>query len=409
VKRIKREGRGRLALALTAALALAFLLIPAAQAFATTLTVHIAGNGPGGEVSSVGGWSGSGLYEGSPAIECHSPAPGEGTCVTPLVEEPEEPGFEAIFVHIVTSPGTLFTGWTTNAGESSCAGMQTECLADQFGGNVELTATFTPAKPLKAKIEGNGTVVSNPAGISCTNPTCTEETAEFEENGLVTLTASPAAGWAFKSWKKCDAKTTETGVNGRQCTVKMSAAKEVTAIFIPVKNLKVNVVGQGSVKSKPGGISCRPGCSSQIAYFAEGKEVEVLPTPSRNWTFKEWTGDCTGTGACKPTMSTNREVTATFTEVPMHTLTLTKTGGGQALIKTKPTGILCGYTCSSNVSAFYEGAKVEVHWKLNKGTTSIEWTTGAGTCSAKVKHTEVEGNCELTIGASNVALTALLE
>ncbi len=81
-------------------------------------------------------------------------------------------------------------------------------------------------QPLTLKInEGEGTVISNPAGITCTGSSGKECTSEFEEGAEVTLTASPAAGYRFNAWGSCP------GPNGRQCTVTMSEAKEVGAFF----------------------------------------------------------------------------------------------------------------------------------------------------------------------------------
>jgi hypothetical protein len=67
-----------------AALAAAFLLA-AGHGFAT---VAIVGEGEG-EVSSVGGFAGTGFYAGSPVIECHGATPGEGQCGPSEMEEVE--------------------------------------------------------------------------------------------------------------------------------------------------------------------------------------------------------------------------------------------------------------------------------------------------------------------------------
>ena len=147
----------------------------------------------------------------------------------------------------------------------------------------------------------------------------------------------------------------------------MSAAKEVGAKFAPVKNAKVNVVGSGSVSSKPGGVGCTPSCTSQTAAFAQGSTVELVQKPAKHFEFTGWSGDCTGKGACSLTMSAAKEVTATFTEVSKTPFSVAKSGGGTAQIKTKPTGINCGFTCERESASFYQGEPVEVSWKLNKG------------------------------------------
>jgi hypothetical protein len=413
------SGRGRIGLAILAATVAAFLLVPVAQAAAAgTLTLTITGTGSG-EVRSSNAIDET--HPGSPEMACSyaSPGPATGVCENEMTEnETNLSSSENAFA--APAPGSEFAGWTVEEGEEffPCTNEELQqfyleelgvarcIIGAENGANARLKAVFNVAAPAGPTLtlnieEGSGTVVSNPAGIECTGTAPTSCEAGFAENELVTLTASPAAGNLFKSWKGCET------VNGRQCTVKMSASRSVGAKFVPTKNVKVNVVGQGSVKSKPGGIACLPACSSMTAAFAEGSTVELVQAPSKHFVFAGWSGDCSGTGSCSLTMGANKEVTATFTEVPQKTLTLTKSGGGTALIKTKPTGVNCGYTCPANSASFYEGGLVEVAWKLNKGTTSIEWTSGAGTCTGK--STALEGTCTLTIGASNVSLNAKLE
>src|SRR6266849_4435683 len=75
---------------------------------------------------------------------------------------------------------------------------------------------------------GNGTVTSNsipasPTQINC-GPTCS---ASYDYGTVVTLSARPNFLSVFDHWSDCDA------VSGRTCTVTMSAARSVTANFLP--------------------------------------------------------------------------------------------------------------------------------------------------------------------------------
>jgi DNA-binding beta-propeller fold protein YncE len=246
--------------------------------------------------------------------------------------------------------------------------------------------------PLTLNIEeGEGTVVSNPAGIECVGAAPTSCESEFEENEAVTLTASPAPGFLFKGWKKCD----KGGAVGRQCTVTMSEAKEVGAKFIASFDVTLQNGGGGKVYSKPGGALCMPNCTEVTASFKEGKPVEVLNKPNKHFHLVEYGGDCSGTSCTG--LEANSTVSAVFAEDPTQTLSLAKEGGGQGLIKSKPAGLNCTYTCSFQEVAFYEEA-IEISWKLGKGTSSLEWTGGAGTCTGT---TEAEtGSCSVTMSAA---------
>ena len=70
---------------------------------------------------------------------------------------------------------------------------------------------------------GSGTVTSSPPGIDC-GATCS---ASYVIGTVVTLTARPDIISIFNGWSGCDA------VSGTTCTVTMSAARSVTAHFLP--------------------------------------------------------------------------------------------------------------------------------------------------------------------------------
>ena len=90
-----------------------------------------------------------------------------------------------------------------------------------------VTASFTLQRFTlsvnKAGIIGGGTVTSSDGGINC-GPTCL---ASYTSGTTVTLTATPAFGSIFAGWSGCDA------VSGTFCSVTMSAARSVTANFLP--------------------------------------------------------------------------------------------------------------------------------------------------------------------------------
>src|SRR5204863_455244 len=135
--------------------------------------------------------TGSGTVTSSPAgISCSS-----GECSAEFEE--------GTTVTLTGSPaaGSKPASWT---GCGSVNG-ENKCLVTMSAAK-EVTATFDleetgPLNPTLLKVLriGEGTVVSNPAGIECGS----ECEADFELNELVTLTASPAAGWVFSSWYGC--------------------------------------------------------------------------------------------------------------------------------------------------------------------------------------------------------------
>jgi hypothetical protein len=321
--------------------------------------------------------AGTGKVTSSPAgIDCGSDC-----------DEEYEEGTE-VTLTAEASAGSTFKGFSGAgcSGTGPCEVTLTEAA--------EVTAQFdltTPTHKLTVATEGtgSGTVTSSPGLISC-SPFCTEE---YEAGTKVTLTATPAPGSLFYSWKRCDAG----GVNGRQCTVGMDKAKTVTAVFITAHDLTVSKApgsGLGKVQSSPGGILCLANCSQTAALFKEGAAVKLTPTPARHFAFAEWLGDCTGSGSCELSMGEDHEVEALFTAVPKHLLTLTKTGGGAGTVKSDPAGINCGATCKDLASSFYEGEVVELTATPGKGSAFGGWSG----CDS-----ELEGKCKVTIsGAKEV-------
>jgi hypothetical protein len=89
--------------------------------------------------------------------------------------------------------------------------------------NFTVMVTLTVTKTSGPVGLGSGTVTSSPGGIDC-GPTCS---ATYSLGSVVTLTATPDFLSLFNGWTGCDA------TSGTTCTVSMSAAKTVTANFLP--------------------------------------------------------------------------------------------------------------------------------------------------------------------------------
>ena len=230
---------------------------------------------------------------------------------------------------------------------------------------------------------GSGTVASTPAGIDC-GATCS---AGFANGTQVSLTPTPADGSQFAGWSGA---CTGTGA----CQVTMNEAKNVTATFNAMPGLQLTVskngTGSGSVSSSPAGIDCGSTCQ---AVFPEDTEVTLTPTAAAGSQFAGWSGACTGTGACVVTMDAAKSVTATFTALPKHTLTVAKAGNGSGSVAGAPSGISCGATCAAD---YVQGTQVTLTATPAAGSTFTGWS---GACSGT-------GTCQVTMTeATNVTAT----
>jgi hypothetical protein len=169
-----------------------------------------------------------------------------------------------------------------------------------------VTANFTLITfILEVEVKGSGTV-SAPEDIICPG-VCA---GSYNEGETVTLTAEPSLGSEFVEWEGCDEES------GTECEVTMNEDRTVVAVFKPepppaefALTVALAGAGSGTVTSSPAGINCGIDCSEA---YAAGTEVTLTATPASGSTFSGWSGSCTGTGACKVTMSQARSVTATF-------------------------------------------------------------------------------------------------
>jgi hypothetical protein len=282
--------------------------------------------------------------------------------------------------------GSLFKEWS-----GACTGAST-CKVTMSAAQ-EVTASFEEEASVAGVLltvaeAGEGTVVSSPGGIDC-GATCS---AEFEEGSTITLTASPASGYAFSSWGGC---TTHLGL---ACTVEMSKAKTVKALFVATPSLTVGKIGSGAGKVMATGISCDENCSKASSAIKAGTSVTLKVTPARGSeaaSFEGGTGSASGcSGAsCSFTISENSSVKVKFDAIPTSTLTVNVTGpaaykgkvSGKGIVKgLLSSAINCGMGCTTQSESFFSTDEVTLSAAAGTGYTFGGWEgEGAGTCKAK--------------------------
>ena len=171
-----------------------------------------------------------------------------------------------------------------------------------------------------------------------------------------------------------------------------ASLKEVGAKFIPVFSLDATKSNpNGIFSTSPAGVNCGYGCNSSTALYKEGALI-LKAKAAKNFHFVEFKGgtgsasSCNGVTALECTITTfnsNSAIEEVYAENAKNSLTLTKEGGGQGLVKTKPTNINCTYTCTEAEGEFFATeTAVPVTVTLGKGTSSVTWVSGAGTCTA---------------------------
>lgn len=294
-----------------------------------TLTVGKSGAGSGSVTSSP-----SGINCGSSCTAGYA----DGTSVT---------------LTATAAAGSAFTGWS-----GACSG--TSSCVVTMSADKSVTATFAVTHTLTVNVTGNGTVMSNPTGISCSAGTCT---GTFLDGTSVSLMETPGGSETFVGWSN--------GCSGSgACGVTLNGDVTVGAAF--GYNLSVTIAGSGgSVSSAPAGISCTSGTCT--APFAENANVTLTATPSSGFAFSGWSGACTGTSTCSVSMMMDETVTATF--VPTHSLSVTIVGSGS--VSSNPAGInnCTSGTCSAT---YVDSTSVTLTATATSGWRFKGWS---GACS----------------------------
>ncbi|WP_205711180.1 InlB B-repeat-containing protein [Hymenobacter sp. HDW8] len=205
----------------------------------------------------------------------------------------------------VSGPGTaVLSGASTSALTASSLAEGSYVFAltvtdnqDAVSTPDQVTVTVNPAPAVTYTL----TTTASPGagGTVGRSPNATS----YASGSVVSLTATPAAGYVFSGWSGDATGTTNP------LSVTMSANKSITATFtqMPPTTFTLTTTASPTVG---GSISRTPNATS----YASGTVVSLTATPAAGYTFTGWSGDATGTvNPLSVTMSANKSITATFT------------------------------------------------------------------------------------------------
>jgi len=187
----------------------------------------------------------------------------------------------------------------------------------------ELATAGTTRRTLAITGSGNGsgTVTSSPVGINCAIAGGAEATtgctARFGDGSVVTLTAKPKAGHAFRGWFSGSCSGTAP------CKVTMSQGRTVDARFLKgpfTVKIAGGGTGSGRVKTQAGlspaldcvitnGAAGSTGCS---ATYPANTALSLTATPASGSSLAGWSDPCSGAGTCRYAVIQSRTITATF-------------------------------------------------------------------------------------------------
>ncbi len=212
--------------------------------------------------------------------------------------------------------GYEFTGWSGDASGT------TNPLTITMDADKTVTAIFTVIQRTLTLNATNGSATAAP------NPS----TGTYDDGTVVTLTATPDAGYVFTGWSG-DASGTTNPLN-----ITMDADKTVTANFGPIqRTLTVNATN-GSVATNP---------NPTGGTYDDGTSVTLTATPNAGYKFTGWSGDASGTtNPLTITMDADKTVTAMFSKIQL-TVTINATNGS---VTTNPNPVSGTYDDGTSVT-----------------------------------------------------------
>jgi hypothetical protein len=388
---------------LLAALAAAFLLVPAAQALANPEVEILTVGSGSGKVVGVAPFTGEGP-EGPVSCEWDGSTEAQsGTCNTEasLLEVP----LYAVKVGHEAEEGSLFTGWKVEGGtpegcqeENSGAG---DCGVLSFGEKIIVKATFEPSPGVPLTIDhsgaGSGQVNCVVGGGAEEDKPCEES---YEAGTELELIAEAHEGSQFAGFENGthDADGCSTSPCG---PFTLEEESTLDANFeLETRELTVAETGPGSVY-----VECEEGsgfetCANPLSELDYGTEIQVAANPDTGaeTTHFEGTGSASGCEAagspCTFEITEDSSATAEFT-YEEESLAIAKTGSGTGTVQCEVDG---GGLEACPTTALY-GSTVKVVASADSGSElgSVSGTGSASGCTTSPCEFSLQAGSEVTV------------
>jgi len=226
----------------------------------------------------------------------------------PTVAKTVESG-TSITVAATALAGYEFENWTAGTGGAlpTGAGFSADRASNTFTmtTNVNMVANFKDITTPKPNCYALNIAEALNGTIEVTNTTKEKDGNCYPEGAVVTVKATPAAGYKFVSWGSA-----LNGTTANPGTITINAAKTVSATFVLDEGQVVTMYTLTITQPANGGtISVYPPQSSYVA----GTQVTLTATALSGYTFDGWS-DGSKANPYTITITSNTALTANFTK-----------------------------------------------------------------------------------------------
>jgi uncharacterized protein YaaQ len=283
-----------------------------------------------------------------------------------------------VSLNATPSDGNQFKEWTVTPNNGTIADPTSANTTFTIGtANVAIKAVFEAASEDPDPTTFNITLTKQGQGSVTADPT------SGEEGAVVSLTATPAAGYAFKEWTVAPNNGTIADTTSANTTFTIGTAdEEIKAVFEAITyNVTVSNDGNGTASADP-------------TSGTMGTPVTITATPKEDYRFKEWqvvSGGVTLAGATTATTTftigtADVEVKAIFEEIPY---VVTVNAATHGTVTADPTSAPKGATVTLTITP-------EAGYELD----SIDVKDPAGNTVAVSNNTFVMPKCNVTVSAT---------
>ena len=322
-------------------------------------------------------------------------------CDTAVPDSPCSAKFSSgsdIVLTAIADAGMALSGWT-----GPCAGTQGNQCTLSITEDSSVGVNFGSSAPLTITIDGQGEVVSTPAGIDCSELASSDCQEDFALGQSVTLNATAANGFVFANWSDVCAG------EGDECTLTLDQARSITANFDRLFDLDVNVTSTGGQVTGTGSII---GCEQDEAgtavcqeSYPDGSQVTLQAEAQDGFEFVGWGGDCAfaaSNTSCSFAIAADSSVSASFREtVRSFTLTLRVEGReGSAGDYMELLG--CDNARSPCSQTYTSGSQVSLYAVPSNDGDIVRWS---GACTGTADNSD----CTVTMDEAQEAVVTFIE
>src|SRR5205807_5442364 len=129
-------------------------------------------------------------------------------------------------------------------------------------------------------------------------------------------------------------------------------------MHLPQFALTLAVEGSGGATgtvamTAPSELACSSSCTEELD---NGTHVALIAQPAKGARFVGWSGACSGTGPCTPSMDAAKSVLAQFARAAVR---ISVTRKGRGTLTRAPAGISCPRRCAARFTAGRVGLRAE--------------------------------------------------